>query len=1105
MPDAPYAGIHQMSSRSGISRPGLAVDTSFARHKATVPEQVYPRQPGKRELTFVSIADEKAAKTGTKGSLRARWEHGLALLPSAVRSTSQTTPDTKNVATRPSFDRTIPTSTTPSAVHAIAESTKSVAVHKRIRGLRPSPFDLTRDVSPSDRAITIGLALPCRSMSEHTITTQATLRPQVAELCQTPTIVITPAKEEFDLPDHTLYARRDHRASSTYSRYTNDGLRRGDTPPVPPLPLFVGGKGLENSAQKHEMLTSDKSRDTTISVRTVFEEDEHLHHGPSSAQTLASQSHVPTPRRSRGWWNVITSPFSAGSRHNPAFWRSPSAFSEDDDQRSILADASNMSTVDSHAGVIFVNRAPGDDELRSAVPLATTGPRPNVPKRCGTAPGALDASGAAINIYRVPSQGLAAAYYDTSRHFPSLNVDGGAANIMRGSMVGWSPSQSVAHPEDVCDRELPIHDSGAVGKNGVRGIEAADSHSALSDGPNPFADEEEHEINIAPARPLLSSGAERNILSTPSEAELQGAGSSRPAAQREMTDVTLAAHFSPLSPTPVLENAHVATYMGPRSTHGELRQLELTPARSASPVHYSPVNQTAELLYPGLQDRTVAMSEPKTFMRPAIHTRNDSASSLGLGITDGEKELYPAPRAYIERARLGTDRFGQLTIQDSEKRGPYIPWYRRFFWLLAAMAGVLLLMLVMLLVMLIPQSHNDMAVQASWMNLTGFPALPTGIATSVQPALAKDVSGCVQPESLWSCSAPPDQHNTQSPPNFRFEIRFRNGTLPSNEAQLAKRSSNAALAGQQIPRRDGLADSRYTPVPATPSQADQSFIGQYVDNNTAPFSGEKTPFYLSLLDPSALSAPSGPTVGRRQEGSPYPYPNLQASNTTTNVSTSSTAPAHIPKPHLNANGQPTDPVLYPYVQAQPLHLFNRGTLNEHYGFYNYFDRTLFISTPSNRSLPNTGTGLPSGGEGAEGNVPLSNATAVCTWSQTRLHIQIWTRNGSLAALADPIPLNGLPARNSTANESAAPGSFPYPVTVTVDRHSGPGSSREKEGVGCYGLDAEKRVEEGTGMWVDEGSGVGSVKSRVRRGGSEQGNGGGDGGEGGCTCQWRNWT
>lgn len=320
------------------------------------------------------------------------------------------------------------------------------ALHNRVKGLRPSPLNLV-EVSPSDRAIPIGIAIPSAAISTHTTSPlTATPRtyspPQQGHEAVTPTIIVTPARENFDIspPTYLSAEGQNHRiASSVYSRYTNCAPRTAEftaTPPVPPLPLFAQQPRKQNVQESklptYEECNSAVSHKATLSVCTVFEEDEHLQ-PPTSAKSfsgfkirpLKRQSTLPTPRRSRGWWNVITSPFSA--RSNGLLWRSPTE--ETLDRTAILGDASAMGVADvcrmdlsqssTNVEDIEPQSAPATQML-CAVPGSISR---SAPKRSITAPGALDPNADVMNIYRIPSQGEAATYYDQTRHFPSLLVD----------------------------------------------------------------------------------------------------------------------------------------------------------------------------------------------------------------------------------------------------------------------------------------------------------------------------------------------------------------------------------------------------------------------------------------------------------------------------------------------------------------------------------------------------------------------------------------------------------------------------------------------------------------------------------------------------------
>ncbi|KAI6839557.1 hypothetical protein KC332_g673 [Hortaea werneckii] len=1088
---SPIRGTPQPKFRplNDQARPSLSVDTSVTRHHGHTPRQVFPSKPKTQELSYISFADIKALKKGGLGGLKQQLEAKLPTRLGAQRSTSDSRMDPQTRGkdkVRPSPAR----SQTASFISGSASSEgKQVlprprALPQRIKGLRPSPLDLTHEISPSDRAITIGLALPSDGKAQCLSRPKKDEHPlRRVEDVQTPTIVITPAKQDFEIatPPEDLQSGHGFRpASSVYSHYTSYAPGRthnGVTPPVPPLPLFANRKAGRESAA------------------TLFEEDAETQIQMQPSRKLSRQSHLPTPRRSRGWWNLITSPFSAKS--NGTFFRSPPPPDEEDRKR-ILEDASDMPKSDamaSHEGLIFLNRATGDDELRTALSPDTGMDKPSVLKRSDTAPAVLDTDVAQINIYNVPRSGLAAAYYMESKQFPSPSVITGNTSYLAKDFAAWSPSQSVADPEQDVSSALSQDRTPASGDQRV----PVTSDMQTSETP---VDKSTSPVNakgtLTDSDPQASQSREKspeNIFSTLSEAELQDDTpvNTRPPlkerSEKQATQVTLTSAFSPLTETPIVEEAHSA-----RLASAEPREIRLTPIPSETQL---PRQRT---LPSGLAQSTMAsrgVNEPdagyaseKGSLRPPFHRRDESSSSIGLGISDVECEKEPFPR--VTRG-LGTDRFGQLTIRDIDSDLPVRPWYKRFFWSLAFAATLLLLLLIVLIVAFVPpERHSKTAVQAEWLNLTGFPALPTGVSTVIQPQISREESRCVSPEKLWSCDMPAGSEGASSIPDFRFEIVFRNGTVPRNETQATKRAGGSTIAGT-LAQRDDWKSYLYRSNPSPPSKEDQQLLGQYTDDLSAPFDGDETPFYLTLVDPKPLQSS---TELRKRGGSPYPYPSNSQSNGTSHNSTTQSS-KNIPKPLLQTNGKPAEAELYPFAEAQPLRLYNRGEADEHYGFYTYFARSMYVANVSGASEP-----LKSE------PTSLENASAVCTWSQTRFHVQLWTRKGAVAELNDVIPLSGLPAAKSTANNLTAQGSFPYPVTVTLDRHGGDAKAK---GVYCYGLDEEKIVVEDVKMWIaeDRGAGGSLLNPAAVPGGQdattqkreEEKFGGVDGGSGGCACQW----
>ena len=1112
----------------------LALDTDVSRHQGGVPEEVLPYETGSQSQGIrqpVSILSHKSAKPA---GLRGQLENRDVVQADLVRSNSVSThalPSYNGLPSRPDVNREQPRRQEFQTTSNLA----APALHSRVKGLRPSPLKLT-DISPSDRAIPIGIAVSSAAVSNHTTSPLTATHdyyspPQYGREATTPTIVVTPAKEDFDFAPPsflTVDARGGRPASSVYSRYTNCAPRTADytaTPPVPPLPLFaqhLREQTVSNAKlPSYEEARSATSHKATLSVCTVFEEDEHLQ-PPMSARSfsgfksrsLKRQSTLPTPRRSRGWWNVITSPFSA--RSNGFFWKSPTE--DTPDRTAITSDASAMGVCNFSDEKLCRSQSAVEDLEPHSAPASRLSAMPgtepkSVPKRSVTAPGALDPSTDVVNIYRIPSQGAAAAYYDQTRHFPSLLIDPAA---LRSVFEDDSPLT------DVCACEHHRHGHASGGSVAVPTVgelnrsNTCSSHSASVKGgtvvvtkdlKSPFDDSHAVEDRVGP-----TATPPRMMFSSPTAEELLSPSPIHAMPTRQQTSATMDRRMSAVSSTPIIEDAHFATVVGPRSSHAEQREVIIPPSRAPTPPN-DPV---------GL--RAATMSSRETVEVPAQYAHYDSSRSSidsyegtrGLGISNSEQDLFPPPKLLSEKPRLGTDRFGQLVILSEEKRGPSQPWYRRFFWLIVTACVTLLLLLIVLLVALIPQIHADNGVQAQWLNLTGFPPLPTGVATVIQPRKTLEENSCVKPSSLWSCAAPQAQTSSGSPPllpNFRLELRFRNHTLDNATSLLPIANYSSSSQGpvsvrSQLHARSTWSQTLYSSNPPPPTEADQLALGETTDHVSAPYNGEETPFYISLLSPEPLShKATNNKINKRDspeseepKTNPYPYPTKPSTTTTSNTTTTATSSkptttsTKIPRPILKSNGSPTPQLLHPFATAQPLRLYNRGLEDEHYGFYTYFSKSVLVANGSSTSNSNSNS------SSSPSNLTLTvvsanqQAHALCTFTQTRFRVQIWTRKGMVSEL------NGTSAEGSgaaagekkaawesSANEMEAPGSFPYRTSFLLDRESG-GDGQAEKGVFCWGLEDGKVVGEGVRIAETDIAGLEEDKT-------------GDDQDGKCACGW----
>lgn len=514
-------------------------------------------------------------------------------------------------------------------------------------------------------------------------------------------------------------------------------------------------------------------------------------------------------------------------------------------------------------------------------------------------------------------------------------------------------------------------------------------------------------------------------------------------------------------------------------------------------------------------------------------------------------EYYPKEKANIEKSRPPQVQKSGLNWgscwkqrRSNGKQQEKMSKKKRRLVILIGVALLSIVILALILALTLTKKGDKMPVESRWLNLTNYPPMPTGISTIAQPNAVREVSGCISPQTMWSCALPKEEQmniapNMPNQPNFRVEIRFQNGTNATNSssANVSNKRSEVenAVSTTNFVRsrflriRRSFSSNLYNTTPASPIREDQIFLGNTTDGNSAPFDGESTPFFMTFYSPNPLPSRSR-SVKRDDVNSTDPFPNLSSA---------------IPNASTNPDGTASPANLYPYPSAQPLRLYNRGQDTEHYGFYTYFDRSIFLksATPPN-DTSSFSDGSSSGSDStisddANGGALETAAKVRCTWSQTRFLVQLWTRRGNALLQGNSTVSstnhtssshdddnnnddhNHQSLTNSSANDFSRPGSFPYPVTFTLDRHGGDIRSKQ---VYCYPLDANERPLKGQGTiqledrtYKDGSDGIGAggrgglvnpargpwgnVKVDVDDGGP----GGIDGGSGGCGCVWQNWA
>ncbi|KAJ4340400.1 hypothetical protein N0V95_007513 [Ascochyta clinopodiicola] len=832
----------------------------------------------------------------------------------------------------------------------------------------------------------------------------------------TPSIVITPAlpMQSVWSPD-TPYTASDY-ASSVYSRNTfNPQFKDHNIPPVPALPLgMVGLSGASTNVQPapespthnrngtldsngtafEEYDDSVQRKDRVMSSDTFFEEDET----PLCERTIETSltvdtSLLPTPRRSQGWWNVITTPFVTTPL--TATW-------------------------------------PKDDRYAPQTPDV-----PTLPAQYSMSKG-LPASLPAVSWTAMEK-----SPYETndppSRDAPSTAVP----------MPVEDRSTPQHTPPKVVIEDIPLQPAYAtVAQRSHQQMAATPDRSVVSP-PTTMS-----------ANPAVSTAAMATVL-MPRPAE----ESPRPInINIELQDrrPDLNVQLLNTNPQPAMQQSHTS-WPAPR-----LQGVGSYASRSNSPSPNLPT-----------------FAPPPTSSQKASHFSHDDRNrSSSRASTPDLKRQKKHRKVFDIKTMLPCLRRKQQEKPEEKKKK------KRgcFLWCCGCC-----LILVVLLAILIPvivvfsrkkddttkttpiatQPGGDSTSSTSeWLTLTNYPPIPTGVLTIAQPEAVEEQSGCVAPTTLWSCALPKELQDAVKPnkpdqPNFEIEITFDNSsTAKPSTTRNKKRAANAVSAGAFIRSRFLGARIVPSPSPAPPSGDDMVFLGKTTDANSAPFDGEETPLFVSFKDPKTTAS----RLAKRAGSDP------------TNIT------AAIPAPMLNSDGTAAPANLLPLPSGQPLRLYNRGKDNEHYGFYTYYDRSIFLKQIN-------GTNRGGNPADTDGGSTEEAATLRCTFSETRFLVQIWTRSQSSKPLLQSSTQSG-------SSDLKRPGTFPYPVTVTIDRHGG---NAAKKNLYCYQMEGDGSIKNEASkrffQFEDRAFGgnlVNGTQGRTNVSGPI------DGGSGGCSCKYQNW-
>lgn len=1074
------------------------------------------------------------------------------------------------------------------------------------------------ELSPSDRPIMIGIAVPSADLADHAISPEG--GPTAIALNNvmqgdrdppaTPTIIVTPAVDTNTWsggsyePSHSQHG---------WSAQVSSPLKNN----------FSHSFGDDSHIV---------SRPRVVSSCTIFDEDEVKPRPPSGESQLrifkrSSTDTIATRHRSQGWWTHILSPFISRSNGSP--FKSP--VTDEPVPALPAAFQGNLRDQFAKGADAFSPSRAGDEEPKDHTNIYTDPSSECQKKECDleTVPGASPLSSrdlGSLSNLSTPSPfegfGAAAEYYNACWH--DENSPNPYFRCQNHSCASKRSDQTINVTLDLASLDAdtlkgtPREVNSGLGLSRIEGHQDSQLYGFQQAPANRFSAAFSQAV-ISKATPRALSEVtdieDVDIVSTPEVSEahmapflragapvlaaqpaLVGAGhtsqrvmpgeentpepvensrptrissrqtsviakSSQPKADGVPPPSTASLRRSSSAARPPLHSR--AAYQSQRSLdqHSIARETSLTrhsSMRSSSSRNLAdntlstqkPPRRFGPIMPPGFsrQERFSA-SEPRSSIQ---HSREIPHPTTPMAAaTRGDEPQSPYiinhfhndanRRTRIEKdIRAGSQRLSRIAARKAdvswekrekgEHKGDRKP--RKYFGalscimrdkpvnnskkrLLCGLAISLIILIILIVVLAMTLTHKSNKTQTDktktttstggptmittmqWLNITGFPPIPTGISSIIQPDASLASSKCVQPATMWSCAVPKEEQLSIAPnqpdqPNFTVEITFRNDTSISSASTKSNKRSPTAFTvaarnfvrSQLLHVRGTFTSSSFSPNPFPPSQEDQAFLGNTTDKNASPVDGVPTPFFLSVISP------------------PKTFTQRLLKRADTNNSFPDLTKL-IPPPDVNSDGTAASANLYPFPTSQPLRLYDQGLATEHYGFYQYFDRSIFLK--STALLDDTTTSIGDVLDDRDGGSTKSAATVRCTWAQTRFLVQIWTKQGSGLKLLGKLSSSD----NLTAADATRPGSFPYPVTITLDRHGGDIS---KKIIYCYGLDNRGRINSTRKKLQLEDRGAGGALENPALGPfattkifkKDGGPGGIDGGTGGCGCRWTNF-
>ncbi|KAJ4345636.1 uncharacterized protein N0V89_011770 [Didymosphaeria variabile] len=715
------------------AKPGITVDTSFARHRGNVPHQVYPQDSERRR----------------GGSIRKEGWFGLG------RS------DTKNKGLG------IVKGMTPQPGRA-SEDREGTNKDPKTADSLTSGSKTWQEISPWDRPIPIGITVPSDSVTDFSPYQATRARSDSDATLATPSIIVTPAAAMQSMwsPD----TASDYTASSAYSRATHMPPWASDVPPVPSLPANVQNlpaqkasseaqrdwnfnypnrartDTLESGDTAFEEEQDDIRKDRIMSTGTVFEEDDTpLREKKLQTLSVDTTGMVPTPRRSQGWWNVITTPFVM-SRTNSVWTQGGRNAEKTPDIPMVPAEYGTYRNSPSPSTYMWsaTERSP-----------STLGDSPMYPAQAKfLAPNTAEASdrgqGNRINVAMVNNDHYKSPPATRTVDAPTKNP---TISVPKTMSVTSETALPLSEPTPRLLAESATPPLAAKSSTPPIGT-TANGAVAVGLPPHP-----------QPPQPINVNIAfhDARVLAT--------------------------SHSHPTSTSARTEPGHVIVAPMPAYANS-------TTSRSNTPPQVAPV------FFPPPPNAT---SKDKQFSFSSFSRASSPASSVHEAKLQKPKE-HRRMNKIMSKLALCSRKKGEKRDEKKKKRSRWCLGCCCCLIFMVLLAILIPLVVVFTRkhnnntatpIAGTPDTGSDTPTQ--WLNNTGYPPMKTGSLTIAQPEAVEEESGCVAPTTLWSCALPKEQQKDIEPnkpdqPNFKVEITFQNGTA-ADLSKPTRRAANPVSAG----------------------------------------------------------------------------------------------------------------------------------------------------------------------------------------------------------------------------------------------------------------------------------------------------------------------